>query len=139
MADKAIYSVDTVTSMSGTDKVYVNTGNNIKQITKDNLCGNDMTWKRVARVTTTSPDDIISVLPDTWKEVMVDIEDTTTSSTDNCYARSVFTIYRECVTYNGNNYFRTGYSKLVVNITGNHSIKIPEMNSGTAVTIYYRN
>ena len=40
MADKAIYSVDTVTSMSGTDKVYVNTGNNIKQITKDNLCGN---------------------------------------------------------------------------------------------------
>lgn len=37
MADKAIYSVDTVTSMSGTDKVYVNTGNNIKQITKDNL------------------------------------------------------------------------------------------------------
>lgn len=42
MADKAIYSVDTVTSMSGTDKVYVNTGNNIKQITKDNLCGNDI-------------------------------------------------------------------------------------------------
>lgn len=41
MADKAIYSVDTVTSMSGTDKVYVNTGNNIKQITKNNLCGND--------------------------------------------------------------------------------------------------
>lgn len=40
MADKAIYSVDTVTSMSGTDKVYVNTGNNIKQITKDNLWGN---------------------------------------------------------------------------------------------------
>lgn len=100
---------------------------------------NDMTWKRVARVTTTSTDDVISVLPDTWKEVMVDIEDTTTNSTDNCYARSVFTIYRECVTYNGNNYFRTGYSNLVVNITGNHSIKIPEMNSGTAVTIYYRN
>lgn len=42
MADKAIYSVDTVTSMSGTDMVYVNTGNNIKQITKDNLCGNDI-------------------------------------------------------------------------------------------------
>lgn len=42
MADKAIYSVDTVTSMLGTDKVYVNTGNNIKQITKDNLCGNDI-------------------------------------------------------------------------------------------------
>ena len=42
MADKAIYSVDTVTSLSGTDKVYVNTGNNIKQITKDNLCGNDI-------------------------------------------------------------------------------------------------
>ena len=42
MADKAIYSVDTVTSMSGTDKVYVNTGNNIKQITKNNLCGNDI-------------------------------------------------------------------------------------------------
>lgn len=100
---------------------------------------NDMTWKRVARVTTTSTDDVISVLPDTWKEVMVDIEDTTTSLTDNCYARSVFTIYRECVTYNGNNYFRTGYSNLVVNITGNHSIKISEMNSGTAVTIYYRN
>lgn len=100
---------------------------------------NDMTWKRVARVTTTSTDDVISVLPDTWKEVMVDVEDTTTISTDNCYARSVFTIYRECVTYNGNNYFRTGYANLVVNITGNHSIKIPEMNSGTAVTIYYRN
>lgn len=100
---------------------------------------NDMTWKRVARVTTTSTDDIISVLPNTWKEVMVDIEDTTTNTTDNCYARSVFTIYRECVTYNGNNYFRTGYANLVVNITGNHSIKIPEMNSGTAVTIYYRN
>lgn len=100
---------------------------------------NDMTWKLVAKVTKTSTDDVISVLPDTWKEVMVDIEDTTTSSTDDCYARSVFTIYRECVTYNGNNYFRTGYSNLVVNITGNHSIKIPEMNSGTAITIYYRN
>lgn len=42
MADKAIYSVDTVNSMSDTDKVYVNTGNNIKQISKDDLCGNDI-------------------------------------------------------------------------------------------------
>ena len=37
MSDKAIYSVDTITSTKDDDKIYVNTGDNIKQVKKSDL------------------------------------------------------------------------------------------------------
>ena len=37
MGDKAIYSVDTVETITDNDKIYVNTGDNIKQIKRSDL------------------------------------------------------------------------------------------------------
>lgn len=37
MADKAIYSCDTASSLGSTNKIYINTGNNIRQITAKDI------------------------------------------------------------------------------------------------------